>query len=318
MLNIYNQKNSNHNGDLSATVIKTKPAKIDAGRFEDVTGEFTSSQFKRSFWFTTHKVLLYKITVAVLVVSSVLLWTFSLWQWGDYVINGISADIALRSNLASFPNYTGIHEHYAPKPIQIAGVSAYIGGSKAYDLVAEVGNPNKNFIIYFDYYFVAGEQKTPTQKGFLLANENRPLVYFGFKENYPNSVNLVMENVVWRRVSAHSVPDPIVWQNDRLNFAIENFSFSAPQTAEDVTANVIKFDLTNNSAFGYRDGLFIAGLMQNDTLVGVMPLILKDFKSLETRLIDLRNFSDGLSVSDIQLFPLVDIYNQAVYLAPER
>lgn len=318
MLNIYNQKNNNHDGDVATNVATTKKVKADASRFEDVTGEFTSAQFKRSYWFITHKVLLYKIAVGVLVVLSVIFWVFSLWRWGDYIINGISSDIALHNNLVVFPNYIGIQAHYAPQPIQIAGVNAFAGSSKTYDLVAEVGNPNKNFIVHFDYYFITGDQKTPTQKGFLLANESRPLTYFGFKDGYPNGVNLIMENVVWKRITAHTVSDPVAWQNNRLNFSVKDFSFSSPQTADGITANVVKFNLTNNSAFGYRDGLFVIGLMQGGGLAGVMPLILKDFKSLETRSVDLRNFSDNLQISDVQLFPLIDIYNQEVYLAPER
>lgn len=318
MLNIYNQKNNNHNGDINPTVAPIKKTKVDASRFEDVTGEFTSAQFKRSYWFVTHKILLYKLTVGALVLVSVLLATFSLWQWGSYIISGISADIALYKNLTIFPNYTGIHEHYAPKPIQISGINAFTGGSKTYDLVAEVNNPNKNFVIHFDYYFITDTQKTPNQKGFLLANESRPLVYFGFKDNYPNGVRLIIENISWKRITAHTVANPINWQNDRLNFSINNFSFTLPEKVDGVAANLIKFNITNNSAFGYRDGFFILGMMQGGGLVGVMPLIIKDFKSQETRSVDMRNFSEGLSVSDIQLFPQIDIYKQDVYLAPER
>ncbi|OGH89801.1 MAG: hypothetical protein A2537_00710 [Candidatus Magasanikbacteria bacterium RIFOXYD2_FULL_36_9] len=318
MLNIYNQKNNNHDGNVVPVVESTKKTKTDVNRFEDVTGEFSASQFKRSFWFVTHKLMLYKLAVGFLIFISVLFGAFSLWNWGDYIINGIKADISLYKNLAIFPDYTGIHEHYSPKSIQISGTNIFPGGSKTYDIVAEVSNPNKNFIIHFDYYFIFDNQKTANQKSFLLAGETRPLVYFGFKDNYPTGANLVIENVSWKRITAHTVLDPISWQNDRLNFAVKDFSFDLPQASEGVTASVVKFNITNNSAFGYRDGLFVVGLMQGVSLVGVMPLIIKDFKSQETRSIDLRNFSEGLSVSDIQLFPQIDIYKQDVYLAPER
>lgn len=317
MLNIYNQKNNNHDNDLKPMSSENKKSKADAGRFEDVTGEFSTSAFKRSIWFVTHKVLLYQLTVGLLVTVSIGLWVFSLWHWGDYVVNGIKSDLSLYNNLSTFPNYLGVQSHYAPQPVQIAGVNVYTGGLKIYDLVAEVGNPNKNFNVYFDYYFVIGDQKTPTQKGFLLANESRPLVYFGYKEGYPNGVNLIMENVTWKRISAHNVSDAVAWQNNRLNFTVNEFVFEKPQTADGIPVNAIKFNLTNSSAFGYRDGVFVIGLMDGSSMVGVMPLILKDFKSQETRAIDLRNFTDGLSVSEVKLFPLIDIYNKEVYLAPQ-
>lgn len=318
MLNIYKQQNNNQNGEQPAAVASAKKIKVDAGRFEDVTGEFTSSQFKRSVWFATHKVLLYKILIGILIVLSIILWVFSLSRWGDYVVNGIKSDIALHNNLVIFPDYTGIQAHYAPQPVQIIGVNALTGGSKTYDLVAEISNPNKNFTVHFDYYFTIGDQKTPVQKGFLLAGDSHPVVYFGYKEGYPSALNFVMENVQWKRITAHTIANPIVWQADRLNFGVQDFSFTAPQAAEGITANVIKFSVTNNSALGYRDGLFVIGLMQGGGLVGVMPLIIKDFRSLETRTFDLRNFTDNLLITDIQLFPLIDIYKQDVYLPPER
>lgn len=318
MLNIYKQQNNNQNGEQPVAMAPTKKVKVDAGRFEDVTGEFTSSQFKRSLWFVTHKVLLYKLFVGLLIVLSIIFWVFSLSRWGDYVVNGIQSDINLHNNLVIFPDYTSIQEHYAPRPIQIAGVSALAGGSKTFDLVAEVSNPNKNFIVHFDYYYNIGNQKTPAQKGFLLAGESHPLVYFGYKEGYPNALNLVMENVVWKRITAHTVANPVAWQADRLNFNVKDFSFTAPQASGGITANVIKFSVTNNSAFGYRDGLFVVGLMQAGGLTAVMPLVIKDFRSLETRSFDLRNFTDNLLITDIQLFPQIDIYKQDVYLAPER
>ena len=318
MLNIYNQKNNNHDHDVAPEVSAEKKTKADVGRYEDVTGEFTSTQFKRSLWFSKHKVLLYKLAVTALVILSVVLWGFSLTRWGDYVLNGIVADIKLANDLVNFPDYTGIQAHYAPKPVEVAGVNVFTGGSKSYDLVADVANPNPNFIVYFDYYFTDGANKTPTQKSFLLAGENRPITHFGLKDSYPTGINLVLENVVWKRISGHIVKDALAWQKDHLNFSVSDLSFTAPQGAEGAQANIIKFNVHNNSPFGYRDAVFVVGLMQSGNLVGVMPLNLKNFKSLESRAVDLRNFSENLLTTDIEIFPLIDIYQKAVYLAPER
>lgn len=318
MLNIYNQKNNNHDNSLTPEVTAEKKVKADAGRYEDVTGEFTSTQFKRSLWFSQHKVLFYKMTVGFLIFSSVFFWGFSLWRWGDYVLYGIVADINLANNLSSFPDYTGIHPYYSPKPIEVAGVNVFNGGRKSYDLVADVANPNANFIVYFDYYFTDGANKTPLQKSFLLAGENRPITHFGIKDNYPTGINLVLENVVWKRISAHTIKDAPAWQKDHLNFSVSDFVFTSPQGAEGAQANVIQFNVRNNSAFGYRDAVFVVGLMQSGNLVGVMPLTMKNLKSLETRSVDLRNFAENLSINDVEVFPLIDIYQKEAYLAPER
>ena len=301
-----------------AEVPEVKKIKPNAERYEDVTGEFTASEFKRSFWFTKHKVLFYRIMVGVLISLSVVLWIFSMWRWGDYLFFGIRADKNLSNNLSVFPNYTGIHPHFSPVDIAADVVNVFNSGASAYDFSAEVINTNPNFVVRFDYHFVADGVPTLTQSAFLLAGERRPLVFFGYKNGYPNSVNLVLENVNWSRISGHEIKDPILWQKERLGFSVSNFSFTPTQSEDDIQANAVKFNLRNDSSYGYRDGEFIVGLLNNDTLVGIMPLYLTDFKSLETRAVDLRNFTNNLFASNAVVYPIIDIYDKTVYLAPER
>jgi hypothetical protein len=118
-------------------------------------------------------------------------------------------------------------------------------------------------------------------------------------------------------VSAHEIADASAWQNERLKFEIKNFVFSDRFSSDEIGAHAVRFSLDNNTAFSYVDPEFVVGLYSNDALVGVMPLKLKNFKSLETRDVDLRSYVDGISITDVRVFPLIDIYDRAVYLAPE-
>lgn len=317
MLNIYNQKNNNKD-DLVPQKKTSESAKVgDVNKYEDPTGEFTSKEFNRSVWFVTHKILLYKAAIAALIVMSVFFWGFSVWRWGDYIINGISSDISLYQNLSQFSDYTTQHPRFAPANLNIAGTSAFSSNSKAYDLVAQVSNPNNNFVVNFDYYFTVNGESTSAKKSFLLAGESKPLVYFGYENGYPSDVSIVIENIVWNRISTHEIQNVLSWQNERLSFSTRDFSFTPPET-DGIQANVIKFNIQNDSSFGYRDGKFVVALLQNDSLVGVMHLSLSDFRSLETRAVDLRNYASNLTVTDIQIYPEIDIYNKGVYLAPQR
>ena len=98
---------------------------------------------------------------------------------------------------------------------------------------------------------------------------------------------------------------------------VSNFDFISQAASEGLGANVVKFDLKNDSAYSYRDGNFVVGLMSGSGLTAVMPLFFKDFKAGEIRLVDLRNFVSNLPVDSVQIFPLIDIYNKEVYLAPQ-
>lgn len=317
MLNIYNQQNPDRNNG-GGPAVAPKKAHADFNKYEDPSGEFTASEFKRGLWFVKHKILLYKLTVGFLIAWILIFGGYAIITFADYLVFGIASDLNLQKQLTIFPDYTNIQPKYAPIPLQVQGVSSLAGGSNSFDLAAQVFNPNKNFIVYFDYYFNVGDQKTPIQRGFLLAGETRPVVYFGLKGGYPGDVNLVMENVAWKRLRAQIIKDPINFQAERLNFLVSNFSFTSQSASDDVGANVIKFDLKNDSAYGYRDASFVVGLMNGGGLSAAMPLLLRDFKAGETRNVDLRNFVSNLPVDNVQLFPLIDTYNKDMYLAPEQ
>ncbi len=317
MLNIYNQQNNNHEGDVVAEAINAKKKHADAGLYQDVSGDFSSAQFKWSVWFVAHKVGLYNLAVFVMVVASVIFWSYSLYGIGDYILNGFRADTLLQYNLASFPDYSKLAAHYGAQPIQVQSVENFADGSKAYNLVAQVSNINNNFIVHFDYHFVVGTESTPSMHGFLLAGESKPLVYFGYTGEM-NGSNLVFENVVWKRVSTHTIKNALDWQNERLNFVVSNFAFSSAGSGADVSGNRLTFKLQNNSAYSYAHADFVVGLMQSGGLATVIPLSLDNFKSLETRDIDLRNYNNGLVANDVSIYPLIDIYDRSVYLAPEK
>ena len=316
MLNFYNQQNNNHDGDI-APPVSSKPVHSDFTKYEDVSGEFTTGEFKWSMWYVKHKILLYKIVVRSLIGLSVIFFGYSIIAFGDYLIFGISSDTTLGNQLSVFPNYAPIQPKYAPAQLQVQGVNVLAGGSDSYDLVAQTTNSNKNFIVYFDYYFDMGGQKTDVQHGFLLAGESRPLVFFGVKGGYPGAANLVLENLNWQRIKAQDIPVPAAYQNNRLNFVVSGFNFTSQASVAGLGANIVKFSLKNDSAFDYRDAQFVVGLMQNGALSAVMPLLLQDFKNGETRTVDLRNFVANLPVDNVQVYPLIDIYNKDVYLAPQ-
>ena len=316
MLNIYNQQNNNHDGD-AVPKIPSKPVHSDFTKYEDVSGEFTTGEFKWSLWYVKHKILLYKIAVRFLIGLSVVFFGYSLIVLADYLIFGISSDIVLRNQLVVFPDYAPIQPKYAPSSLQVQSVSVMAGGADSYDLVAQTNNPNKNFTVSFDYSFEVNGQKTEVQHGFLLAGDSRPLVYFGVKGGFPGSANLILENIAWKRIRAQDISDVAGYQRNRLNFVMSNFSFTSQAATDGVGANIVKFSLKNDSVYGYRDANFVVGLTQNGILSAVMPLLLQDFKAGETRTIDLRNFVGNLPVDNVQVYPLIDIYNKDVYLAPQ-
>lgn len=318
MLNIYNP--NNHNGDKtaglvsngSAKTVKGKIIKPDFTRYQDPTKEFSSQELKYGLWYVRHKAVLYKILIIILVIINAVFVVFGLWKWGSYLL-GWQDHARLQAGLTSFINYSGIHPRFGALPAQVISAQILPSRENKFDAVAEVVNPNSRFIIWFDYYFVVGDTRALTQKSFLLPGESRPVAVLGIKDGSGVLPNFVMENVVYERVSAHQVASTKDWQAERMNFRVDNFVFLKSLELEGQNADAVKFDLINSSPYDYVAANFYVGLLQNGQMVGILPLYLDSIKSLETKNIDLRSFVPGLNITELALYPLINVYNEEVY-----
>ncbi len=319
MLNIYNP--NNHDGDKTAAVVKNGMAsangdmakKPDFTKYQDPTQEFTSQELKWSFWYLKHKALLYKILLISLISIDVIFGLFSLWQWGSYLL-GLQDAQSVQNSLSASVNYLGIHPHYSAQPIQSLDTQIFSSRANEYDAVAELVNPNSKFLAKFDYYFVVGGQKTPTQKTFLLPGETRPVAYLGIKDGSGGAPAIVLDNIQYERISTHAVADTAGYQKYRLNFQVSDFVFLKSLAQAGQNTDAIQFKLTNASPYSYAAADFYVALLQNGQMVGILPLHLDAINSLETKNIDLRNFASGLSVTEIALYPIINVYDPEVFL----
>lgn len=315
MINLYNVNNHNQEGNGAVT----PPAPVSKGSFEkysDPTGEVTGKGLKWGIWYVGHKVLLYKILIWILASVGAVLWLFSLWQWGSYLIFGLTNDAKIYAELAVFRDYTAINERFAAGPLQILNTGLYQSGVNKYDAVAEVANPSGRFVVWFDYYFDFGSFQTPRIRGFILPGETRPIVYSGVEEGGGGNPSVVLDNINWQRISNHEISDVAAWKAERLNFVVSDFDISRAGTGDGANAHIISFNLANSSPFGYKEPFFYVELLEGDTPVAILPLHLENFKSLETRPIDLRSFVSSLSASDVRLYPVIDILDKSVYMEP--
>jgi len=296
---------------------KDKPKVSTYGKYVDATGEFSAKDFKWSMWYVKNKLLLYRLCIGFLVVFSVITIVFSLWKGLQILMFDLSVRPRLEAELTASINYSALHPMFSPFPLQVLNSYVLPGGTGKLDVFSEIANPNGRFVVRFDYYFDDGATTTERQSGFLLPGDSRPVAQFGLDAGqFSGSFNLVLENIKWERVSAHEVADVAAWQMERSDFTVENFVFSfAGENGQ--SSNALRFTVRNNSPYGYRDPVFYVGLYQNGGQVGIMRFDLKDFQSLESREIDLRNFVQNLAVSEIKLYPVIDLYDKEAYLPPK-
>lgn len=314
MMNLYTKQN-NTPSELPVVGATPNLAKPNLGKYVDPTGEFSSKQFNYSLWYVRHRVGLYRFLITILAVIGAALWAYSLWQWGDYFIFGFASDVVLERQASQSVNYHPLEQHFAAVPLQILSTDIFPGGVDKYDAVSEVGNSNEHFLAHGTFYYIIDGEKTAPKPFFILPGETSLLAELGVKSSAsPGSAELVIGTMLWERISAHQVTDPKSWQSARLNFSLDDFVFTPLVSAGGVKANVMTFDLINQSPFGYVAPHFYVGLYQQDVMVGVASLSMDALASLEIKKIDLRNFVNSLAVSSAKLFPLINVYDPAVYL----
>jgi hypothetical protein len=211
-------------------------------------------------------------------------------------------------------NFSANQPRFSPTALQVLDTVVMPGGVAKYDVVATVANTNVWYRADFDYYFQIGSNTTTVQHAVLIPGEERPVAYLGFEGDINASVAVVVSNVRWTRISNKTVPQPALFQANRLQFAVSDFSFIRSESSPGLLAHSIRFKLTNNSPYSYKNPKFYVGLYVGTTLVGIAPLELSNSRSLETQSIDIRSFIPNLNVTDIKIFPLINVYDPDVYL----
>lgn len=290
----------------------------DFRTYVDPTGEFSSKELGHAMWFVRHEVGLYRWLVRGLVAIASVLWIYSLAWWGSYLLFGLNRDRLLSQQATQFPNYTVWQEHLSPAPLQVVDTVLLAGGVNKSDAVAEIANPNDRWLARFNYRFSVNGEQTKLQDTFLLPGESRPVAMFGLPAS-GNGVTISLENVRWQRINPHQVTIPKDWQAERLQFRVADFVFRRAGSDPDAPlAQVIQFNLSNASPYGYKTPSFLIGAYSGTALTAVFPLTLEDFASLETKPVDVRSFANSLTADSVQVFPLINPYNTAVYLPPPQ
>lgn len=321
MLNIYNpnqqpdEQNANPKDEK-----ETAQKKADFRRYVDTSGDIGNKELAYSMWWVRHKVLFYRIGLFALLILNFFLYSFNVGLWGSYLL-GITDDRRLELYSSRFYNYNNYQAHFSPIQLDITSTEIFKSASNRYDAVAVVNNPNTKFTADVEYRFILNSTSTELMTTKILASQTGILAALGLPEELVGTgeITLRIEKVKWQRIDNHQISDAISWQSERLNFVVSEPIFQTAFSNNDgLSANRVAFKLKNNSAYSYKTPRFIIALYSGQVLVGVMTTQTSNFIAGEEKFIDLRNFAPNLQVSDIKVFPQIDIYDNSNILPPER
>ncbi len=279
--------------------------------------ELSGRELKFASWYVRHKILITRITTFSLFVFGFFTNLFGIVMWGKYVLFDYSNDQALlRSLVTNSINYTATKERLGARPLAVGTTQLYDSAPGKYDVVTTVSNPNPFHYAVVTFRHSAGVPSDKTTTMVVLPQKTVPLTSFGVESlTSAPSANFVIDSIQWKRLNRHTIPDPKAYIDQRLQFEISNVAFQRKNTIDGVATNKLTFDLSNLNPYSYWSPLFIVSLIDGGT-TGVLRLEVPELRAGETRFIDLRSLSDFASASEIEVTPVINVFDKNEYILP--
>ena len=281
---------------------------------ELIPNDITEKQLKWGYWFVTHKVMLKKILIVVLIVVNVGLIGYSAYAFIADLLQGPERAAQL-SELAANGLNPDLVKANAPKPLEVSNVQVLAPQGK-YDLVTTLKNDNLNYAAHFTYRFTGTDFATDPAQGFVLPDQEKFLVELGVASpSRPANADIEITDINWQRIDKHVIPDWNDFANQHLNLLVKNTLYDPAVTLPDgKTIGKTTFDLTNDTGYGYYDVKAIVVMYRGAVIAGVNST---DFPTLapgETKSGEVTWYEDFGAVSKIVVEPQIDILDNSVYL----
>jgi hypothetical protein len=294
----------------------TKQKKIQ-GYVDPVNG-FSNRELSISEWYVRNKILLEQILTWCIGAVAFVTMSFSLFSLVHYIIVGLPQERALYAGLVQgAQNYEAMQISYAAQPLQVRPVAVYEAGPDAYTFAAQVRNPNAQHVATLTYYLVYSGGRTETRTTTLLPGEQRPVVFVGEKtQQYPANISFVISETSYRRVDLKAISDIRGYVLERTQFIETDVVFDPPRPSEGITGGTVSFSIENASAYSYWKPQFVIELLYGGRTVGMLKTTLRQFRAGEVRPVSVRTEVETLTVDDIRVYPVINIFDQSVYIPP--
>lgn len=271
----------------------------------------TEKQLKFGYWFVAHRLLLKKILMIALAVISAALWgTVAVIAFRMFVLYGDDYERLVRDRGRSYISAEAVAAA-TPLAPQVIQTYTFNTSNNRYDLAAVVKNLNTNRYARFGYRFVGEGFATPVFRGVLIPGQETVLTALGQELSArPRGAQLEFSDFVWTRISKHDVPDPASYVAERIAFAVADASYVLGPPARS------SFAITNNTAYSYWQVVAVVLLKRGSTVVGVNTVTIPQFRSGESRSIELTWFDTVSTASGVEVRLQVDIFDPTSFMPP--
>ncbi len=277
--------------------------------------DFTESQLKVASWYVSHKILLKKIFIGFLIFLCAIFWGFGLYGLINYYfIEGPSFNLAIRE-LSRGTDYSIINQKIQPKGLDIGTTTIFSSGKGRYDFVGKIFNSSADWRAEFTYDFLVDGVARAGKSGFILPGEEKYIFELGVEAPAkPRSATLEIKEIKWQRIDAHEISDYAAWQDERLNFPVADVKFTPAAVGENIPISRASFTARNATAFSFWDVGFAIFLYRGSSVASVNYVTLEEFRSGQTRPVEVSWFETLPSITQVKVVPEVNIFDPKVFM----
>ncbi len=318
-MNEQNKNNYMEKQNLSSSELENQARKTDLEKklnsFTDVDGISTRS-LSFGLWYMEHRRTFFLAAVWSLSILATVLWVYSLYFFGFYLLVGLKNDRA--NNEIITENPLALEQRKVMSNVSYGFTQAISLGKNSYSLVGEFTNNNAGNWAIFDYYFLVGDQQYGAGTSYALFGERKYIT--GVVDDLPqppNAAKLIVSNFRWNKLDRHAISDWETYKNDHLDFLVLDKKFvGAGQSSlsDRLSINTLSFNITNRTAYGYLQAPLQIILYSGSEVVYVKDYIINNFRSKDKKDISLTIVGDLPNINRIEVVPNVNILDETNFL----
>ncbi len=275
------------------------------------TKQFSDRQLSFSYWWFSHKKLLRKIIVFVLLGINVVLYVYTIVFLINYLANLNKYDSWPSKTITGSVDWKSVHQLIKPDNILIKESEAIIVSPGIFDVLTWIENPNEQWYVSSASYTLRFAGNITAKKNVYLLPGEKSLL---FEQNLSSTdIDAATEKV-------HIVFEDIDWQlvKEAQNYQLPDFAFSNTKIealTNQITKTRITADITNRSLSGYRNVSVIAVVREGGLPIAINSTTTPDLRLNETRQIDIRFIKSFSETAEVELYAFTDNLNNSNILA---
>lgn len=196
---------------------------------------------------------------------------------------------------------------FMPKDLQIQSINVIKHQGRGADFLAEINNPNQNWLAAsFDYSFIADGKPLSTRSFFALPGK---IYLTGFKaDSEPfDKINLQLNNIKWQKIRSLVDKERL----SLLRFNVQDIRFAPGDKKE--TVDSVLATVKNNSPLGFWQTDVIALVYKDEQLLAVGQGQIQELDSQEERVIEI-----GMGILKVDEVDRIKVIPQANILDREN